>query len=135
MSVYLRDLIKEVEAEAEKARARLKKIEALNSRSQEQDAGALKRLMQRLEILRRSSRPRATEHECVVVPQLPPLLHQKGRKVSPRGAGAPLESWHKPACWAGGLPTEGDRSETLTIGTRSEATGKPRRRGGSEQLR
>ena len=52
MSVYLRDLIKEVEAEAEKARARLKKIEALNSRSQEQDAGALKRLMQRLEILR-----------------------------------------------------------------------------------
>ena len=54
MSVYLRDLIKEVEAEAEKARARLKKIEALNAspRSQEQDAGALKRLMQRLEILR-----------------------------------------------------------------------------------
>ena len=40
--MYLRDLIKEVEAEAEKARARLKKIEALNPRSQEQDAGALK---------------------------------------------------------------------------------------------
>jgi hypothetical protein len=54
MSVYLSDLIKEVQAEAEKARARLKKIEALNlsRRSQEQDAAALKRLMQRLEILR-----------------------------------------------------------------------------------
>jgi hypothetical protein len=54
MSVYLSDLIKEVEAEAEKARERLKKIEALNAsrRSQEQDAGALRRLMQRLELLR-----------------------------------------------------------------------------------
>jgi hypothetical protein len=54
MSMYLSELIKEVEAEAEKARARLKKIEVLpaSRRSQEQDAGSLRRFMQRLEILR-----------------------------------------------------------------------------------
>src|SRR5262245_14309863 len=56
MSAYLNDLIKEVEAEAEKSREQLKKLEALapkvNRRSQEQDTGALSRILQRLEILK-----------------------------------------------------------------------------------
>ena len=53
MSAYLDDLIKKLEAEADKGRAQLEKLEALNAgrRSQEQDAGALKRILQRLEIL------------------------------------------------------------------------------------
>ena len=54
MSAYLDDLIKKLEAEADKGRAQLEKLEALNAgrRSQEQDAGALKRILQRLEILK-----------------------------------------------------------------------------------
>jgi hypothetical protein len=54
MSGYLDDLIKKLEAEADKGRTQLEKLEALNAgrRSQEQDAGALKRILQRLEILR-----------------------------------------------------------------------------------
>jgi hypothetical protein len=54
MSAYLDNLINEVEAEAEIARARLQKLETFNAtqRSQERDASALRRILQRLEILK-----------------------------------------------------------------------------------
>jgi hypothetical protein len=53
MSAYLNELIRTLEAEAERARARLKKLEASNSskRPHETDTGALKRILQRLETL------------------------------------------------------------------------------------
>jgi hypothetical protein len=54
MSAYLNDLIQALEAEAERGRARLKKCEAFNAskRPHDPDAGALKRTLQRLEILK-----------------------------------------------------------------------------------
>jgi len=54
MSVYLDELIKSLEAEADKGREQLTKLEALTAsrRSQEQDTGALNRVLQRLEILK-----------------------------------------------------------------------------------
>ena len=54
MSAYLDELIKKLEAEADKGREQLRKLEALTAsrRSQEQDTGALKRVLQRLEILK-----------------------------------------------------------------------------------
>jgi hypothetical protein len=54
MSAYLNELIRTLEAEAERARARLKKLEASNSskRPHEIDTGALKRVLQRLETLK-----------------------------------------------------------------------------------
>ena len=53
MSAYLTELIKTLEAEAERARALVKKLEASNAskRSVENDTGALKRILQRLETL------------------------------------------------------------------------------------
>jgi hypothetical protein len=54
MSAYLTELIKTLEAEAERARALVKKLEAANAskRSVENDTGALKRILQRLETLK-----------------------------------------------------------------------------------
>jgi hypothetical protein len=54
MSAYLNELIRTLEDEAERARARLKKLEASNSskRPLESDTGALKRVLQRLETLK-----------------------------------------------------------------------------------
>jgi hypothetical protein len=54
MSAYLDELIKKLEAEADKGREQLRKLEALTAsrRSQEQDTGALNRVLQRLEILK-----------------------------------------------------------------------------------
>ena len=54
MSAYLNELVRTLEAEAERARARLKKLEASNSskRPHEIDMGALKRVLQRLETLK-----------------------------------------------------------------------------------
>jgi hypothetical protein len=54
MSAYLTELIKTLEAEAERARALVKKLEASNAskRSVENDTGALKRILQRLETLK-----------------------------------------------------------------------------------
>jgi hypothetical protein len=54
MSAYLNELVRTLEAEAERARARLKKLEASNfsKRPHENDTGALKRVLQRLETLK-----------------------------------------------------------------------------------
>ena len=54
MSAYLNELIRTLEAEAERARARLKKLEPSSSskRPHENDTGALKRVLQRLETLK-----------------------------------------------------------------------------------
>ena len=107
MSVYLSVLIKEVEAEAEKARARLKKIEALNA-SHVSGTGRrrLKRLMQRLEILRALQQAEGNRARMRRRFTAAPLASSRKTKSVSRGAGAPLESRHKPACWADRI-TEG----------------------------
>jgi hypothetical protein len=65
MSAYLNDLIKELEAEAERGRARAKKCEAFNAsrRSQERDEGALRRIAQRLEILKALQKTESNRRE------------------------------------------------------------------------
>jgi hypothetical protein len=78
MSAYLTELIKTLEAEAERARALVKKLEASNAskRSVENDTGALKRILQRLETLktlqdteRRLSKQRVAHPPAVQVRQ------------------------------------------------------------------
>jgi len=72
MSAYLTDLIKTLEAEAERARALVKKLETSNAskRSLDNDTGALKRILQRLETLKalQETERRLSKHRQRVAP-------------------------------------------------------------------
>jgi hypothetical protein len=89
MSAYLNDLIKELEAEAERGRAWLKKWEALNPRrrSQERDEGSLRRIAQRLEILKALQKTESNRREArrrSILRSMPSRPLSKRAKTAPQ---------------------------------------------------
>jgi hypothetical protein len=90
MSAYLTELIKKLEAEAERARALLKKFEGSNAakRSLENDSGALKRILQRLETLEalQETEQRLSKRRQRVMGRSPAVqMRQRAQSRAPAG--------------------------------------------------